>query len=237
MQTENSYVNVDPKEVAKFSELAHGWWDPSGAFKLLHLFNPLRLGWMCQHIDLEGKQVLDVGCGGGILSESMARAGAIVKGIDLSSNALKVAKLHGLESGVRVDYQEMAVEALAQQAPAQFDAVTCLEMLEHVPDPASVINACAQLLKPGGVLFLSTINRTLKAYLLAVVGAEYVLNLLERGTHDYAKFLRPAELGRYARGAGLDVGQVVGVDYNPLTEHFKMTSSPDVNYMMVCKKK
>lgn len=228
----NTSTNVDPQEVAKFSELAHRWWDPTSEFKPLHDINPLRLGWIDRCVGLAGKQVLDVGCGGGLLTESMAGCGASVTGIDLSEKALGVARLHMLESGCNVDYRLVAAETLAAEAPASFDTVTCLEMLEHVPDPASTIAACAALVKPGGQLFFSTINRNPKAYLFAVIGAEYILNLLPKGTHDYAKFLRPAELARFARQAGLDVTEVIGMSYNPLTQTYKLGNDTSVNYLM-----
>ena len=228
----NTNSNVDPQEVAKFSELAHRWWDPTSEFKPLHDINPLRLGWIDRCVGLAGKRVLDVGCGGGLLTEGMAGCGASVTGIDLSEKALGVARLHLLESGHNVDYRLVAAEALAAEAPASFDAVTCLEMLEHVPDPASTIAACAALVKPGGQVFFSTINRNPKAYLFAVIGAEYILKLLPKGTHDYAKFLRPAELARFSRQAGLDVSEVLGMTYNPLTQTYRLGNDTSVNYLM-----
>lgn len=228
--------NADPKEIDKFSELAHRWWDPNSEFKPLHDLNPLRLGWIDSIAHLAGKQVIDVGCGGGILSESMARLGATVRGIDLSSKALKVADLHSLESGVAVTYEEIAVEELAARAPASVDVVTCMEMLEHVPDPQSIVRACTKLVKPGGYVFFSTINRNLKAYLLAIVGAEYVLNMLPRGTHDYEKFITPSELARYARNVGLDIIEMRGMTYNPLTQIYTLGRDTDVNYMVAFRK-
>jgi 2-polyprenyl-6-hydroxyphenyl methylase/3-demethylubiquinone-9 3-methyltransferase len=224
--------NADPHEVAKFSELAHRWWDPNSEFKPLHDINPLRLDWIDRSCGLAGKRVLDVGCGGGILSESMAVRGAEVSGIDLSEKALAVARLHLLESGHKVDYRHVAAEQFAAEQPSSFDVVTCLEMLEHVPDPASTIRACAALVKPGGQVFFSTISRNPKAYLLAVIGAEYVLNLLPRGTHDYAKFIRPSELARMVRQAGLEVGEVVGMSYNPLTRQYSLGADTSVNYLL-----
>jgi 2-polyprenyl-6-hydroxyphenyl methylase/3-demethylubiquinone-9 3-methyltransferase len=228
----NTTANFDPQELAKFGDLAHRWWDPNSEFKPLHDINPLRLGWIDRTVGLNGKKVLDVGCGGGLLTEGMADCGALVTGIDLSEKALGVARLHLLESGRQVDYRLVAAETLAAEAPASFDAVTCLEMLEHVPDPASTIAACAQLVRPGGQVFFSTINRNPKAYLLAVIGAEYILNMLPKGTHDYGKFLRPAELARFARQAGLEVTEIVGMSYNPLTRSYRLGTDTSVNYLM-----
>lgn len=224
--------NYDPQELHKFGELAHRWWDPHSEFKPLHDINPLRLAWIDRTVGLAGKKVLDVGCGGGLLSEGMAALGASVTGIDLSEKPLGVARLHLLESGHQVDYRLVAAETLAAEMPASFDVVTCLEMLEHVPDPAQTVKACARLVKPGGQVFFSTINRNPKSYLFAVIGAEYILNLLPKGTHDYAKFLRPAELARFARTAGLDVSEVIGMSYNPLTQTYKLGTDTSVNYLM-----
>lgn len=228
----SSDINADPAELDKFSELAHRWWDPASEFKPLHDINPLRLDWIDRHVGLAGKQVLDVGCGGGILAESMAARGARVTGIDLSEKALAVAKLHLLESGQKADYRRMSAEKLAAERPGEFDVVTCLEMLEHVPDPASTVRACAQLVRPGGTVFFSTINRNPKSYLFAVVGAEYILRLLPRGTHDYAKFIRPAELSRFAREAGLMVEEIIGMTYNPFSKTYALGPDTDVNYLL-----
>lgn len=225
-------VNADLAEVQKFSDLAHRWWDPASEFKPLHEINPLRLNWINRIAGLAGKTVLDVGCGGGILSESMANVGATVTGIDLSDKALGVAKLHLFESGVKVDYQHSSAEDFAEQHPGSFDVVTCMEMLEHVPDPASTIAACARLVKPGGHVFFSTLNRNPKSYLFAIIGAEYVLKLLPRGTHDYAKFIKPSELARYCRHAGLESSELIGMSYNPLTRVYSLGSDTDVNYLM-----
>jgi len=224
--------NVDHAEIAKFEALAHRWWDRESEFKPLHEINPLRVNWIEEHVRLAGKKVLDVGCGGGILSEAMALRGATVTAIDMGEAPLAVARLHQLESGVEVDYRQSTVEALAAEMPGQFDVVTCLEMLEHVPDPASVIQACQRLVKPGGQVFFSTINRNPKAYLLAIVGAEYLLKLLPRGTHDFRKFIRPSELGAWCRASGLAVEDIVGLTYNPLTRHYKLGTDVDVNYMI-----
>ncbi len=226
-----STQNVDPAEIAKFEALAERWWDPTSEFKPLHDINPLRLQFIDERASLKGKTVLDVGCGGGILSEGMAALGAKVTGIDLGRTPLAVARLHLKESGQQVEYLEMAAEALAQERPGSFDVVTCLEMLEHVPDPASTIRACAQLVKPGGKVFFSTINRTPKAYAFAIVGAEYLLRLLPRGTHDYMKFIRPSELERWSRAAGLSIRELIGMHYNPLLKRYWLAPGVDVNYL------
>ncbi len=228
--------NVDPAEIHKFSELAHRWWDKNSEFKPLHEINPLRLHWIDSLAAIQGKKVLDVGCGGGILTEAMAASGAQVSGIDLSEKALQVARLHLLESGHQVDYQLISAEAFADQQPGQFDVVTCLEMLEHVPDPSSIVAACARLVKPGGWVFFSTLNRNAKSYLFAVIGAEYVLNLLPRGTHDYAKFITPAELARMTRTAKLETEQLIGMTYNPLTKVYKLEPDTSVNYLMATRR-
>ena len=227
-------MNADPQELAKFSDLAHRWWDPTSEFKPLHQINPLRLGWIDKTADLKGKSVLDVGCGGGILTEAMAGLGAHVKGIDLSEKALKVAMLHLFESRRDVNYEEISAEALAQREPSQYDALTCMEMLEHVPDPASTVRACAQLVKPGGNVFFSTLNRNPKSYLFAVIGAEYILRLLPRGTHDYAKFLKPSELAQYCRASGLTLNSIIGMSYNPLSKVYSLNNDTSVNYLMHC---
>jgi len=228
-----STVNVDPSEIAKFSALASRWWDPNSEFAPLHAINPLRLGWIEQNAQLPGRKVLDVGCGGGILAEAMAERGASVTGIDLAEKSLKVAKLHLLESGRSVEYRAISAEDLAAEMPEQFDIVTCTEMLEHVPDPASTVAACARLVKPGGSVFLSTLNRNPKSWLFAIVGAEYVLGLLPKGTHEYAKFITPAELAGYARRAGLEVGAMNGMTYNPFTKVYALNpGDTDVNYLM-----
>ncbi|MBA2658629.1 MAG: bifunctional 2-polyprenyl-6-hydroxyphenol methylase/3-demethylubiquinol 3-O-methyltransferase UbiG [Nitrosospira sp.] len=232
-ETEKRSVNVDPLELEKFSQLAHRWWDPSSEFKPLHEINPLRLDYIDRHAGLAGKTVLDVGCGGGILSESMAGRDAHVTGIDLGDKALKVAKLHLLETGKQVNYRKIAVEDLAKEQPHHYDVVTCMEMLEHVPSPSSIVRACAELTKPGGWIFFSTINRNPKSYLFAVIGAEYVLNLLPRGTHDYAKFIKPSELARMAREAGLGLKELIGMTYNPITKIYALEPDSDVNYIMV----
>jgi 2-polyprenyl-6-hydroxyphenyl methylase/3-demethylubiquinone-9 3-methyltransferase len=229
-------TNADPAELDKFSQLAHKWWDPNSEFKPLHDINPLRLVYVDRHAWLAGKTVLDVGCGGGILSESMAGLNANVSGIDLSDKALQVARLHLLESGRRVDYRKIAAEDLAAEQPGHYDVVTCMEMLEHVPNPQSVVTACAKLAKPGGWVFFSTLNRNPKSYLLAIVGAEYVLKMLPHGTHDYAKFLKPSELAQFCRNAGLDVTDLVGMSYNPLNQVYSLGNDTSVNYMVACRK-
>jgi len=227
-------INVDPAEIARFSELAHRWWDPASDFKPLHDINPLRLDYIDRCAGLSGKTVLDVGCGGGILDESMAQRGAQVTGIDLSDKALKVAQLHVLESGVVLDYRHSSAEDFARERPQHYDIVTCMELLEHVPDPASTVRACATLAKAGGHVFFSTINRNLKSYLFAVVGAEYVLRMLPRGTHRYEKFVKPSELGGFCRQGSLDVREVIGMTYNPLTDRYALGSDTSVNYLMHC---
>ena len=230
-------VNADPAELAKFSDLAHRWWDPQSEFRPLHQINPLRLEWIQSQFPLASRRVLDVGCGGGILADAMARKGAEVLGIDLAGKALRVAQLHALEAQTpRVQYREVSVEALAAEQPASFDAVTCMEMLEHVPDPASVVRACATLVKPGGWVFFSTINRNPKAFVMAIVGAEYVLNLLPRGTHEYDKFLRPSELAGFCRAGGLQLEHSRGIEYNPLTRRYRMSGDTSVNYLISTRK-
>ncbi len=232
MQTQN----VDPAELAKFSDLAHRWWDPNSEFRPLHQINPLRLDWINTLASIKGKQVLDVGCGGGILSDAMARAGATVTGIDLAGKSLKVAQLHALESQTpNVSYREISAEALAAETPAQFDVVTCMEMLEHVPDPASIVKACATLVKPGGWVFFSTLNRNPKSFLFAIIGAEYVLNLLPKGTHEYARFIRPGELAAHCRAADLDLQATKGLQYNPITRRYWLDGDTSVNYMMATR--
>lgn len=229
-------MNADPLELKKFSDLAHQWWDPTSEFRPLHEINPLRLDWINSHAPLAGKKIVDVGCGGGILAESMAKKGADVTGIDLSEKALKVADLHSLESGVQVRYELIAAEDLAAKEGGSFDIVTCMEMLEHVPDPASIVTACARLAKPGGRIFFSTINRNPKSYLHAVIGAEYVLRLLPKGTHDYAKFITPAELAQFTRDAGLTVDALKGMGFNPFTKIYSLNSDTSVNYLVACTK-
>ncbi len=226
-------MNVDPQELAKFSDLAHRWWDPESEFKPLHQINPLRLDWIASIATLADARVIDVGCGGGILAESIAKRGARVKGIDLAQKPLRVAQLHQLESGVgNLDYEEIAAEAIARREPNSFDVVTCMEVLEHVPDPAQTVAACARLVRPNGHIFLSTINRNPKAYLFAILGAEYVLRLLPRGTHDYAKFIKPSELALACRQAGLEVKTIIGMSYNPISKVYALGRDTDVNYLM-----
>ncbi|SKA72079.1 3-demethylubiquinone-9 3-methyltransferase [Thiothrix eikelboomii] len=232
----NAELNVDPSEIRKFESIAHRWWDPESEFKPLHAINPLRLNYIDDHAPLSHKRVLDVGCGGGILAESMARRGAKVTGIDLGAGPLSVASLHALDSQVTVDYQQISVEDLAAQEPEHYDIVTCMEMLEHVPAPESVIRACAQLVKPGGAVFFSTINRNFKAFMLAVVGAEYLLNMLPKGTHEYAKFIRPSELEFAARQAQLNLQDMTGMTYNPLFQSYRLGKDINVNYLMYFKK-
>jgi 2-polyprenyl-6-hydroxyphenyl methylase/3-demethylubiquinone-9 3-methyltransferase len=229
-------INVDPLEIEKFSRLAHSWWDPTAEFRPLHELNPLRLDYLERNAGLAGKTVLDVGCGGGILAEGMAARGARVTGIDLAEEPLKVAQLHLLESGLEVDYRLIAPEALAREAPESFDLVTCMELLEHVPDPAATVAACAALAKPAGHVFFSTLNRNLKSYLFAVIGAEYVLGLLPRGTHDYARFIRPSELARWCRAAGLEVAGITGMTYHPLARLYALSEDTDVNYFLHARK-
>lgn len=233
----NPTVNADPAELAKFSDLAHRWWDPESEFRPLHQINPLRLGWIDGLAGLNGKKVLDVGCGGGILSDSMARKGAQVTGIDLAVKALKVAQLHALEAGTQnVSYREISAEALALEQPGAFDVVTCMEMLEHVPDPASVVRACSELVKPGGWVFFSTINRNPKSFLFAIVGAEYLLQMLPKGTHEYAKMIRPSELASHCRAAGLELTQTRGMEFNPLTQRYWLSQDTSVNYLIATQK-
>lgn len=227
-------INADPAELAKFSDLAHRWWDPLGAFRALHELNPVRLTWIEGLVPLKGRRVLDVGCGGGILAEAMSARGASVLGIDLAAKPLQVARLHALETGAQLEYRAIAAEDLAEEMPGAFDLVTCMEMLEHVPDPQRTVAACARLTRPGGKVVFSTISRTPKAFLLAIVGAEYVLGLLPKGTHDYARFIRPSELARGARACGLEVEALSGVHYNPLARRFSLGRGADVNYLMAC---
>ena len=229
-------MNVDQSEIAKFSALAHRWWDQNSEFKPLHAINPLRLGWIKSLVELNGKRALDVGCGGGILAEALAQSGAQTTGIDLSEKALKVAELHALESGAQVNYQAISAESLALTEPASFDIVTCMEMLEHVPDPASVVKACATLAKPGATLFFSTLNRNPKSYLFAIIGAEYLLRLLPKGTHDYRKFITPSELGHFVRDAGLEIIGIKGLSYNPITQIYSLTNDTAVNYLIATRK-
>ena len=230
-------TNADPQELAKFSDLAHRWWDTESEFRPLHQINPLRLEWIDQHAKLKSTSALDIGCGGGILADSMARRGASVLGIDLASKALKVARLHALEAGTEnVEYREIAAEALAAEAPDRFDTVTCMEMLEHVPDPSSIVQACATLVKPGGWVFFSTINRNAKAFLFAIVGAEHLLQLLPKGTHEYARFIRPSELARWCRNAGLELADTRGMEYSPVTKRYWLSGDTSVNYLIACRR-
>jgi 2-polyprenyl-6-hydroxyphenyl methylase/3-demethylubiquinone-9 3-methyltransferase len=232
----NETTNFDPAELAKFDALAARWWDAEGEFRPLHQINPLRLDWIRQHVRLDGRAVLDIGCGGGILAESMAASKAIVTAIDLAEGPLAVARLHQLESGAKVDYRKISAEALAAEAPGRFDLVTCLEMLEHVPDPAAVVQSCAELVRPGGHVVFSTINRNPKSFLFAIVGAEYILRLLPRGTHEYQKFIRPSELEAWARAAGLRLKEAIGLHYNPLSREYSLGPGLDVNYMLYCQR-
>jgi 2-polyprenyl-6-hydroxyphenyl methylase/3-demethylubiquinone-9 3-methyltransferase len=229
-------MNADPLELQKFSDLAHRWWDPSSEFRPLHEINPLRLEWINGRAPLAGKTVLDIGCGGGILAESMARKGANVTGIDLSEKALKVADLHSLESGIQVKYELISAEDMAAREAGKFDVVTCMEMLEHVPDPAAVVSACAALVKPGGQVFFSTISRNPKSYLFAVLGAEYILRLLPKGTHDYAKFITPAELAQYIRNSAMNLEALKGMSYNPLTKVYSLNQNTSVNYLVAASR-
>jgi 2-polyprenyl-6-hydroxyphenyl methylase/3-demethylubiquinone-9 3-methyltransferase len=230
-------TNADQAELDKFSQLAHRWWDPNSEFKPLHEINPLRLDWLTTLAGgIAGKRIVDVGCGGGILAESMAAQGALVTGVDLSEKALKVAKLHQLETGVQLEYRLIAAEALAEEQPETYDIVTCMEMLEHVPDPVSTLGACARLVKPGGWVFLSTLNRNPKSYLFAIIGAEYILNMLPKGTHDWARFIKPHELASYARQAGLEPAELMGMTYNPFSKVYKLERDTDVNYLMACRR-
>ena len=229
-------TNADPQELAKFSDLAHRWWDKESEFRPLHQINPLRLDWIESHVRVAGKRVLDIGCGGGILSDAMARRGADVLGIDLAGKALKVAQLHALEASTsNVEYREVSAEALAAEAPQQFDVVTCMEMLEHVPDPSSIVAACSALVKPGGWVFFSTLNRNAKAFLFAIVGAEHVLKLLPKGTHEYAKFIRPSELFQWCRQSDLRPSDTRGMEYNPITRRYWMSADTSVNYLVACR--
>lgn len=228
--------NVHLHEIDKFGSLAERWWDPQGEFKTLHDINPLRLGYIRSFIDINDQHILDVGCGGGILTEGLARNGAIATGIDLSDELIDVADLHGLETGISANYQKISAEALAEQQPESFDHITCMEMLEHVPDPASIVDACASLVKPGGHVFFSTLNRKPKAYLLAILAAEHLLNMLPKGTHDYKTFIKPSELSQWCRTAGLEIRGISGIEYNPFNKHFSLGADIDVNYILACQK-
>ena len=231
-----TYHNVDPAEVAKFDALADGWWDPEGQSKPLHQINPLRLQFISERTPLKNAKIVDVGCGGGILTESLALSGADATGIDMGELPLEIARLHALEAGLKINYQQITAEAMAAAHPDTYDAVTCMEMLEHVPDPQAIINACAAMVKPGGDVYFSTLNRNPKAWLLAIVGAEYIANMLPKGTHDYARFIKPSELARACREAGLTVSAIAGISYNPLTRKYTLTDDVDVNYLIHCRR-
>lgn len=236
-QASSNTPNVDQAELEKFSALASRWWDPESEFKPLHAINPLRLNWITEHVQgLSGKRIIDIGCGGGILAESMALQGADVTGIDLAHKSLQVAKLHGLESGVKVRYEAISAEDMAAREAGQYDVVTCMEMLEHVPDPGSIVQACATLVKPGGWVFFSTLNRNPKSFLFAIVGAEYILRMLPKGTHSYESFIKPSELSASARMAGLEIQEIIGMQYNPLVDIYKLSRDTSVNYLMACKR-
>ena len=232
----NTHTNVDPAEVAKFEALAANWWDEEGQSKPLHEINPLRLGYIADRVKLVDAKVIDVGCGGGILSEALANSGAIVTGIDMGEMPLDIAKLHAMEAGIELHYEQSTAEAMAAAHPAEYDAVTCMEMLEHVPDPISIVQSCANLVKPGGDVFLSTLNRHPKAYLYAILGAEYVLNMLPKGTHDYQRFIKPSELSRWCRQAGLEVKDITGLNYNPITRQYSLGRDVKVNYLVHCRR-
>jgi len=234
--TENQTANVDPREIAKFDEVAFRWWDAESEFKPLHEINPLRLQYIDQKANLAGKMAVDVGCGGGLLSEAMAKAGATVSGIDMGKGPIEVAKLHLLESNLEIDYQQISAEEFAEQNTEAFDVVTCMEMLEHVPDPESIIQSCAKMVKPGGEVFFSTLNRNAKSYVHAIIGAEYILKMLTPGTHDYKKFIKPSELARWIRSAGLELQDMTGLTYNPLNKNYKLSKDIDVNYMVHARK-
>ena len=228
--------NIDQSEIDKFSELASRWWDETSEFKPLHAINPLRLQWIQEHCNLENQNVLDIGCGGGILTESLRNAGAIAKGIDLSKKALQVAKLHSLETGIQVEYELISAEDLAEKESGKYDVITCMEMLEHVPNPRSIVQACAKLAKPGATLFFSTLNRNAKSYMMAILGAEYILKMLPKGTHDYSKFIKPSELAEYVRENGLELIDMMGLHYTPIVDHYYLGPNVDVNYMIAVKK-
>jgi len=228
--------NIDQSEIDKFSELASRWWDETSEFKPLHAINPLRLQWIQEHCNLENQNVLDIGCGGGILTESLRNAGAVAKGIDLSKKALQVAKLHSLETGIQVEYELISAEDLAEKENGKYDVITCMEMLEHVPNPRSIVQACAKLAKPGATLFFSTLNRNAKSYMMAILGAEYILKMLPKGTHDYSKFIKPSELAKYVRENGLELIDMMGLHYTPIVDHYYLGPNVDVNYMIAVKK-